>query len=246
MDGWSAFVQAVFAAHTYVVIVGAKHYSACFVVVNESGEVVSCAVALFHAYGEAHFLGFLSQFFGRCLIAHKEYWDVDGVDGLEKFRNVRSRFFRVDQEHCSCTFGFGQFKSLVHAVVGGISAVRVHAVRRAHVEYGYFTFKVLALVIVVRTVFFHDTVSYAQCFSRDFAVAAIGHWVEIHMRNEDFFAQFEARLIVIYGSIFWYWKGLAVAVFTVGLQTKFGHALLNEITCNITSRSSRQTALEGI
>ena len=131
-------------------------------------------------------------------------------------------------------------------MVGCISAVRVNAVWRTNVEYGYFTFKVLALVIVIGTVFFDDTVSYAQRFSGDFAVTAIGYGVEIHMRNEDFFAQFKARLIVIYGSIFWYWKGLAVAVFTVGLQTKFSHALLNEITCNITSRSSRQTALERI
>ena len=217
MDGWGTFVQAVFAAHTDVVVVGTKDDCARLVIVNESSKVISRAVALFHAYGEAHFLGFLGQFFSGCLIAHKEYWDVDGVDGLEKFRNIRGRFFRVDQEHCCRAFGFGQFEALVHAVVGCISAVRVNAVWRAHVEYGYFTFKVLALVIVVGTVFFNDTVSYAQGFSGDFAVAAVGHGVEIRMRNEDFFAQLKARLIVIYGSIFWHWKGLTVAVFTVGL-----------------------------
>ena len=217
VDGWSALVQAVFAAHADVVVVGTKDDCARLVIVNESGEVVSRAVALFHTYGEAHFLGFLSQFFSGCLIAHKEYWNVDGVDGLEKFRNIRGRFFRVDQEHCSCTFGFSKFKSLIHAMVSCISAVRVNAVWRTNVKYGYFPFKILALVVVVGAVFFDDTVTNAQRFSGDFTIAAVGHGVEIHMRNEDFFAQFEARLIVIYSSIFRYWKGLAVAVFTVGL-----------------------------
>ena len=62
VDGWGTFVQAVFAAHTDVVVVGTKDDCARLVIVNESGEVVSRAVALFHAYGEAHFLGFLGQF----------------------------------------------------------------------------------------------------------------------------------------------------------------------------------------
>ena len=82
------------------------------------------------------------------------------------------------------------------------------------------------------------TISYAHVFPEIFAVAAIGHWVEIHMRNKDFFAQFKARLIVIYGSIFWHWKGLTVAVFTVALD-QIRHALLNEITCNITFQEFR-------
>ena len=189
MNGWGTFVQAVFAAHANVVIVGTKDDRARLVIVNESGKVVSRAVALFHTHGKGHFLGFLGQFFSGCLVAYKQDWNVDGVDGLEEFRNIRGCFFRVDKEHCCCAFGFGQFESLVHAMVCCIGTVRVNAVWRTHIEHGYFTSKVLALVIVVRTVFFDDAVSNTQRFSGDFTIGAIGHWIEIYMRDEDFFAQ---------------------------------------------------------
>jgi hypothetical protein len=39
VDGWSAFVQAVFAAHTDVVVVGAKDYCARFVIVTNPARL---------------------------------------------------------------------------------------------------------------------------------------------------------------------------------------------------------------